>query len=142
MKARGHDVCLRLFQNGGEQKEFNEVVSFDVDFGLATETADYVGAANAQVFGVNNPATIRLTLEPGSRAFGALVAAQLEANRPNAIRQGVDIDFTASLDFGDGGRERWAFSGCVLGAPNVSSSSRTARVQGSFELMCPTPERI
>lgn len=142
MKARGHDVRLRLFQNGGEQKEFNEVVSFDVDYGVTAETADYVGATEARIYGSNNPATIRLTLEPGSRALGALIAAQMDANRPNAVRQGVDIDFTASMDFGDGGRERWAFPQCVLSSPNKSVSSRTARVQGSFELMCAKPERI
>jgi hypothetical protein len=142
MKAKGHDVRLRIFRNGNELKEFAEVVSLDVDFGVSTEVVDYVGAEDPHIFVNNGPATLRITCEPGSTALGELTWAQMNSNRPNAVREPVDIDVTVSLDFGDGGRDRWAFPACVLSAPTKSVSSRTARVQGAFELMCPRPQRI
>jgi len=142
MKAKGHDVRLRIFRNGADLKEFSEIVSLDIDFGLSTEVVDYVGAEDPTIFGNNGPATLRISIEPGSLALDDLIWAQMNANRPNATAEPVNIDVTASVDHGSGGRARWAFPACTLSAPNKNASSRTSRVSATFELQCPRPQKI
>lgn len=141
MIARGHDVKITIMRGGAVVSVF-DLVSADIDFGVETETVDYVGDAAPRVFGINKEARLTLSGEPTSTAFGALIAAVRDANKPNSSRVPVRIDASVSVDFGDGGRDRWKFPDCKLSSPKLNTSGRTDRVKSNLDLICANPSRM
>ena len=141
MLARGHDVRFTVTQDGAITDTI-DVESADVDFGVETETVDYVGDSVPRIFNTAGPARISVSGNPTSTAFGRLVALVREAAKPNAQKRSLRIDASMSMDFGDGGRDRWKFPDSKLSSPKTNVSGRNDRVKSSYELLCANPSRM
>ena len=141
-------------RHGVEDWEKSEAQRFEVDVELAldvqpaaldddlAQTVDYVGDSVPRIFNTAGPARISVSGNPTSTAFGRLVALVREAAKPNAQKRSLRIDASMSMDFGDGGRDRWKFPDSKLSSPKTNVSGRNDRVKSSYELLCANPSRM
>lgn len=141
MIARGHDVRFTITQDGAITDTI-DVESADVDFGVDTETVEYVGDSVPRIFNTAGSARISVSGNPTSTAFGRLVALVRESAKPNAQKRALRIDASMSMDFGNGGRDRWKFPDSKLSSPKTNVSGRNDRVKSSYELLCANPSRM
>lgn len=125
MESTGQDVRARMMQDGVEVADFKVYEDISVDFGLGVEVRNDVGSRQPRVVGVNNEVKITLSKRALGPYYARAIAAQRQANRPNAERTAVSFDFSFSVDYGDDGRDEWLCAGGVISDASHSSGGRT-----------------
>lgn len=142
MHAKGEDAKLTVMVDGREELVFRSLESVEFDWGLSTEEYNYVGADRVSTDENNGPCRITMRINPDSPGFGRLIELRRARATPLETRSAVRFDLSSVVNFGDAGRDRWAFPDIKLTDGNSGHTGRTARVTGSIVAICDNPKRM
>lgn len=136
MLSRGEDGKLTVMVDAREELVFRNVEDIAIDWSFSTEEHNFVGRENTVVTETNGPIKITVKLKPDSPGFGRLI--ELRRGRAGALasRRAVRFDLTTAVDFGDAGRERWAFPDLKLSDANTNIPGKGQFVNNTLAFIC------
>jgi len=142
MLARGEDGTLAVMVDGQEELVFRGLENIEFDWGLTTETHNFVGRDRAHTTEANGSVSISVRIKPDSPGFGRLVELRRARAGSLETRREIRFDLTSSVNFGGAGRERWAFPDCKIGNASGTVPGRTQHVTNAMTFICDDPRRI
>lgn len=142
MLSRGEDGKLMVMVDGREELVFRNIEDIGIDWGLTTSEDNFVGRNSAVTSEMNGPAKLTIKIKPDSPGFGRLIELRRARGGSLATRSSVRFDITCAVDFGDGGRERWAFPDVKLEGGSTNVPGRNQHVNATITAICDEPKKL